>query len=111
MSTIIYQQTSGPSAFVDRGYGLQVVMNLGVPCVEWSFHIKELQEWLTTLEEKIATESSQGNKEALEGVYYSLKAAYVAHLRQHEAVVTEAPTADDLQSYLAAYAAAVGAQS
>jgi hypothetical protein len=38
----------------------------------------------------------------------SLKAAHDQHIEQHQAVVTEAPTADDQLAYLAAYATAIG---
>jgi hypothetical protein len=38
---------------------------------------------------------------------FSLKAAHVKHKKQHQEVVTDAPTADDLMAYLAAYAAAI----
>jgi hypothetical protein len=46
----------------------------------------------------------------LEGLYFSLKAAHVKHEEQHDEIVTEAPSADDLMQYLAAYAAAIGGQ-
>jgi hypothetical protein len=107
MTTIIQQQAYGTSAFVDKGHGMQIVMNAGAPCVEWSFRIKELQQWLTTLEEVMTKEENYGNRRDLESIYFSLKAAHTRHLQEHEDVVTEAPTADDLQAYLAAYAAAI----
>jgi hypothetical protein len=110
MTTIIQQQSYGTSAFVDKGHGMQIVMNAGAPCVGWSFRIKELQQWLTTLEEVMTKEENYGNRRDLEGIYFSLKAAHTRHLQEHEDVVTDAPTADDLQAYLAAYAAAVGGQ-
>jgi hypothetical protein len=36
-----------------------------------------------------------------------LKAAHTKHKREHEEIITEAPTADDLIDYLASYAAAI----
>ena len=111
MTTIIQQQSYGTSAFVDKGHGMQIVMNAGAPCVEWSFRIKELQQWLTTLEEVMTKEENHGNRRDLESIYFSLKAAHTRHLQEHEDVVTDAPTADDLQAYLAAYAAAISTAS
>jgi hypothetical protein len=43
----------------------------------------------------------------LEQIYFSLKAAYTKHQKQHEEIVTEAPSEEDLMEYLAAYAASV----
>ena len=78
--------------------------------MEWSFRIKDLENWLTTLEEAMVDESNYSQRRGLEEIYFSLKAAHTKHQAQHEAIVTDAPTADDLAEYLAAYAAAVGGQ-
>ena len=110
MTTIIDQQAYGTSAFVKNDHGMKIVMNAGAPCVEWSFRVAKLQQWLTTLEEVMIKENNAGNRRDLEGIYFSLKAAHSRHLKEHEEVVTDAPTADDLQAYLADYAAAVGGQ-
>jgi len=39
-------------------------------------------------------------------MYFALKHVLAKHQQQHEEVVSSAPTADDLQAYLASYAAA-----
>lgn len=104
----IISQDIGTSAFVQGASGLQLVMNSGFPCVEWSFRINELQRWLTTLEELMVREGNEGNRRDLEDIYFSLKAAHSKHKQQHQEVVTDAPTADDLFSYLVAYAKALG---
>ena len=85
-------------------------MNGSNPVVEWSFHIKNLEAWLTTLEEAMVNENNYGQRRGLEDIYFSLKAAHKKHQAQHQEVVTNAPTADDLAEYLAAYAAAIGGQ-
>jgi hypothetical protein len=110
MTAIIDQDQFGPSAFIKNDCGTQIVMNSSAPCVEWSFRIKELENWLTTLEEAMVNENNYGQRRGLEDIYFSLKAAHKKHQAQHEAIVTDAPTADDLQAYLAAYAAAIGGQ-
>jgi hypothetical protein len=107
MTAIIDRDSYGPSAFIRSNSGTQIVMSGSAPCVEWSFRIKELENWLTTLEEAMVNESNYGQRRGLEDIYFSLKAAHVKHEKQHQEVVTDAPTADDLQAYLAAYAAAI----
>jgi hypothetical protein len=110
MTAIIDQGTYGPSAFIRTEYNTQIVMSGSAPCVEWSFRIKELENWLITLEEAMTNEGCYGQRRGLEDIYFSLKAAHKKHQTQHEAIVTDAPTEDDLQAYLMAYAAAVGGQ-
>ena len=110
MTAIIDQGSYGPSAFIRTEYNTQIVMSGSAPCVEWSFRIKELENWLITLEEAMTNEGCYGQRRGLEDIYFSLKAAHKKHQAQHEAIVTDAPTADDLQAYLMAYAAAVGGQ-
>jgi hypothetical protein len=110
MTAIIDQGTYGPSAFIRTEYNTQIVMSGSAPCVEWSFRIKELENWLITLEEAMTNEGCYGQRRGLEDIYFSLKAAHKKHQAQHETIVTDAPTADDLQAYLMAYAAAIGGQ-
>jgi len=110
LTAIINHDHYGPSAFIRSDYGTQVIMNGSVPTVEWSFRIKELENWLTTLEEAMKEAmagDSYGQLRGLEGIYFSLKAAYKKHQKQHQEVVSEAPTADDLMAYLAAYTEAM----
>jgi transketolase len=87
-----------------QGISTQVV---SAPCLEWSFRIQALEDWLTTLEEAMVDENNYGHRRGLEDIYFSLKAAHKKHQAQHETIVTDAPTADDLQAYLMAYAAAI----
>lgn len=94
------------TAFNDEG---RLVMNFGHPTVGWYFRVKEIEAWLITLEETILKEKNHVNRSGLEGIYFSLKAAYNCHKKEHE-MVTEAPTADDLQAYLSAYAALTSCQ-
>ena len=101
----ISQGAFDTSAFTKDNH---LVMVNSRPCVAWSFCISDLENWLTTLEEVIPQHPA--HRFLLEGLYFSLKAAHVKHQKQHEEVVTDAPTADDLMDYLAAYAAAIGGQ-
>jgi hypothetical protein len=107
MATIL-KDSFGVSAFTTDQY---LVMNGNSPCVAWSFRIKDLEDWLTTLEETMLDEGMTAHRRTLEGLYFSLKAAHVKHKQQHEEIVTDAPTADDLMEYLTAYAASLGANA
>lgn len=86
-----------------------LVMDCGTPCVAWGFNVDKLEAWLTTLEEAIPT-VAPAHRYALEGLYFSLKAAHKRHLREHDEVVSDAPTSSDLMAYLAAYAVAMGGE-
>lgn len=103
MTASIEKGLFGISAFTADGH---LTMNGGSPCVAWHFRIKELEEWLTTLEEMMPEQVA--HRRILEGLYFSLKAAHAKHKKQHEEIVTETPTADDLMEYLVSYAAAIG---
>jgi ribonuclease HI len=95
-------ETFGPSAFTADN---DLVMNYGAPTVAYSLRIKDLEEWLTTLEEIMPSQTA--HRYSLEGLYFALKAAHDKHKKQHEEVVTDAPSSDDLMDYLMAYAAAL----
>jgi hypothetical protein len=95
-------ETFGPSAFTATN---DLVMNYGAPTVAYSLRIKNLEEWITTLEEIMPLQTV--HRYSLEGLYFALKAAHTKHKEQHEEVVTDAPSADDLMDYLLAYAAAL----
>lgn len=100
----IHKDSLGVSAFTANQH---LVMNGNTPCVAWSFRIKSLEDWLTTLEEIMLHKDMASHRRTIEGLYFSLKAAHNKHKEQHEEIVTEAPTADDLMEYLAAYAASL----
>jgi hypothetical protein len=108
MSSTIYQWPSGVSAFHETSAGSSLVMTSGSPYVQWGFRVERIQQWLVTLEQVIDNEANAGNRHDLEELYFSLKTAHAQHLKEHEAVVTDAPSADDLQAYLTAYTAAMG---
>lgn len=102
--TVEYDQSI--SAFTAEN---KLTMNAGHPVVFWSFRIKDLQEWLVTLEETMLKDDNVANRIVMERLYFSLKAAHNKHRAEHDAVVTDAPNGDDLMAYLTAYAAATAA--
>lgn len=104
MASTILKDSFGTTALTENN---ELVMNGGQPCVFWSFRTRDLENWLTTLEEVITMEANTAHRYFLESIYFSLKAAHKKHQKQHEEVVTEAPSEEDLMEYLAAYAASV----
>jgi len=92
------------SAFIHTDHGCQIVMNMGEPVVTWSFRIKDLQDWITSLEELPVEQRRQ-----FDGLLSHLLAAHKKHKDQDQCVIDHAPSAKDLEDYLLDYSAAVRA--
>lgn len=104
MTASIKTESSGETtAFTADG---DLVMNYGRPSVSWTLPIKDLEEWLTTLEEVIP-EVHFAHQHSLRMLKSSLAAAHNWHKREHEAIVTDAPSEEDLMAYLMSYADAL----
>ena len=99
----IYKDKFGITAFNSED---KLVMLANRPMVSWGFSLERLEESLTTLEE-IMNIVPLCHRYSLETLYFSLKSAHHKLEQEHDEM-TEEPTVDDLQEYLAAYAAAVG---
>lgn len=102
----ILPSATGPSVFLDQGLGQELIMNGGSPTVEWSFRIDQLRDYIQTIESQMARDDQA--RMALEAVYCCLLAAHMKHEKQHAQAITEAPSAEDLQEYLASYSVAIG---
>jgi len=100
----VYQWAHGTSAFKADG---TMMMLDNEPYCSTGFRLTRVEEWLTTLEEIIPT-IEPCHRYAIESLYFMLKATRIQHEKDHEEMVSEAPTAEDLQEYLSAYAAAIG---
>ena len=101
----IYKDKFGITAFNSED---KLVMLASRPMVNWGFSLERLEESLTTLEE-VMNIVPPCHRDSLETLYFSLKAAHQKLQLEHNEM-TEEPTAVDLQEYLSAYAAAVGAK-
>jgi hypothetical protein len=108
MTSTILSDSWGVSAFTADQ---KLVMNGSQPCVFWSFRARDLENWLTTIEEVMASPSNEQHHSSLVALISSLRAAHKKHLVQHSDVVTNAPSAEDLTSYLMAYSASIVAHS
>ena len=92
------------SARADNG---EVVMVCSVSMVQGYFSVADLQRWTTTLEEIMSNKHSFAHQLDLEGMYRAFKHMLDKHQEQHEEVISAAPSADDLQAYLASYSSYV----
>jgi hypothetical protein len=99
----VYKTEFGITAFNGED---KLVMLDSRPMVNWGFSLEKLEDSLITLEE-IMNIVPPCHRYSLETLYFSLKAAHHKLEQEHDEM-TEEPTVDDLQEYLAAYAAAVG---
>jgi aminopeptidase-like protein len=85
----------------------RLVMSFGSPMVNVPVSIKELQEFICSLEQAIDDEPSIGQRFA----FLSMKSIFEAALKQaqrdYDEMVSEAPTGADLEEYMLAYARAV----
>lgn len=73
------------------------------PSVSWTFDVKDIEAWATTLRE-ISNNVPPAHRPVVREIVHSFEAMLIRHQRQHEEVVTDAPTIEDLIAYLATYA-------
>lgn len=92
----------GPTVMVNN----QLAMGGGNPTVAWSFRVEKLKDHIQMLEFHAGRDDQFAR--AVEPLLCELLAAHTKHEEQHNAAITDAPTAEDLQDYLASYAAAIG---
>ena len=97
----------GTAAFIEEQPSCKAVMLQGEPHIEWGFKVNRLEQWLTTIEEVLNAFPVTVHRRGLEDLYFCLKAAQKQHIKEHEQIVSEAPTEEDLMAYLSAYSAAV----
>jgi hypothetical protein len=101
----------GTAAFIEEQPSCKAVMLEGQPRVEWSFNVNRLEQWLTTIEEVLNEFPITAHRRSLEDLYFCLKAAQKQHVKEHEQVVSDAPSEEDLMAYLSAYAASVAGKA
>jgi hypothetical protein len=97
----------GTAAFIEEQPSCKAVMLQGQPHVEWGFNVNRLEQWLTTIEEALNDLPTKAHHHGLKDLYFCLRAAQEQHIKEHEQIVTEAPSEEDLMAYLSAYSAAV----
>jgi hypothetical protein len=97
----IYDLTGGNTVLLNG----KTVMQYNEPVVEWPVKVSKVEEWATTIEELAAGTPSWHHRKHLKEMLFELQCMLRYHKQQHETVVTEAPTIEDLSAYLSYYAA------
>jgi hypothetical protein len=99
---ISFYELTGGNAVVLNG---KAVMQHSEPVVEWPVKVSSVEEWATTIEELLAGTPAWHHKKHLREMLFELQCMIRYHKQQHETVVNEAPTIDDLIAYLSYYSA------
>ncbi len=104
----ISKDEGGVNASINRQTRWQAVMVNGAPYCHMGTSLLNVENWLTTLEVLTASTSIPfAHRWHLQELKAMLEVAHDQHVKEHQEVVTEAPTADDQLAYLAAYAASI----
>ena len=103
-SHIKIEPTGAVSAFTANN---RLVMNGDHPTVSTFLRVKEMHDWVTTLEEVMVQPNMAHHRYHLEAMYFAFKGAIRRHQEEHAEVVSEAPTAEDLLEYLVSYSRAI----
>ena len=74
----------------------------GTPVVNATFDVANLQRWVTTLEEVLQS-AAMCHYGELSAMLARLQVVLDNHDKQHQEIVTKAPTAEDQMAYLASY--------
>jgi hypothetical protein len=82
----------------------------GTPVVEAMFDVVEVQKWITTLEE-VRENAPVCHYGTLSMMIARLQVVLDNHDRQHQQVMSSAPTAEDQMAYLASYLKALKAMA
>ena len=106
-SSISKTPSGGVYAFLGHEPLPTCAMVHGRPVVDAVLDVKELQNWVTTLEE-ILPSVAPCHYGTLSLMIVRLQVVLDQHDKEHQQVVTEAPTAEDLIEYLASYIKAMG---
>ena len=103
MTTSISKAASGEVyAFCGEAAHQPCTMVHGTPVVEAMLSVVAVQEWITTLEE-VRENAPACHCGALSMMIARLQVVLDNHDKQHQQVISEAPTAEDQMAYLASY--------
>lgn len=88
------------NAFNDEG---EMLMSMNVPTVSMFIDIADAKRWITTLEEAAFETKSFIMRQQIYCIVAFFKAAIDTHQKQHQQLLEQAPTIEDLQEYLRHY--------
>jgi aminopeptidase-like protein len=85
----------------------RLVMSFGSPIASVPITVKELQDFVCTLEQAIDDEPNVKQRLALGSIKHIFQASLKQAQKDHEQIVEETPTGADLEEYMLSYARAV----
>jgi hypothetical protein len=85
----------------------RLVMSFGSPIASVPITVKELQDFVCTLEQAIDDEPNARQRIALGSIKHIFQASLKQAQKDHEQIVEETPTGADLEEYMLSYARAV----
>lgn len=100
LSSSIYHTPSGLTAFTPSS---RLAMIGGTSTVNVSLSVEKAQQWATTLEAICLADPMAPHAAMLRTLQWWLETALTVHQRDHEEVITAAPSYEDMVAYLAAY--------
>lgn len=103
MTAKFYHWGEKLSAFSDD----RLVMSFGSPIASVPITVKELQDFVCTLEQAIDDEPNVKQRIALGSIKHIFQASLKQAQRDHETILREAPTGSDLEEYMMNYANAI----
>jgi hypothetical protein len=103
MTTRFYHWGEKLSAFIDN----RLVMSFGSPIASVPIKVKELQDFVCTLEQAIDDEPNIEQRIALGSIKYIFQASLKQAQKDHEKIVEETPTGADLEEYMLSYSRAI----
>ena len=81
----------------------------GTPVVDATLHVAEVQQWITTLEE-VRESVPVCHYGTLSMMIIRLQVILDNHDKQHQEIITDAPTPEDMVEYLSSYLKAMAPQ-
>jgi len=85
----------------------RLVMSFGSPIASVPITVKELQDFVCTLEQAIDDEPNIKQRIAFGSIKHIFQASLKQAQKDYESIVEEAPTGTDLEEYMLSYARAV----
>jgi hypothetical protein len=102
MTTSISKGAGEVYAFCGEAAHQSCAMVHGTPVVEAMLDVVEVQKWITTLEE-VRENAPVCHCGTLSTMIARLQVVLDNHDKQHQQVISEAPTAEDQMAYLVSY--------
>ncbi len=85
----------------------RLVMSFGSPITSVPIKVKELQDFVCTLEQAIDDEPNSKQRIALSSIKHIFQASLKQAQKDHEEIIEQAPAGADLEEYMLSYSRAI----